>query len=675
MKFIPYRYLRLGLELSLVIAISSFICIWRIGESSFGEGDQTTHAKVTQEMVYSGRWWHPTHYGGNYFNKPPFKIWLSALVVKFFGESNFNYRILDGLVGVGTVVAIFLFGRYLFQSSLAGLLAALALLGCRSYIFGHGVREAVQDSMVVFLTTLALIISWHFVGSAEFVTPNQKRLQYRRATFLGLLIGLSILTKHAAGLVGPAIIGIYTLLSRKLRPMMRNYWGAILLASALILIIPGAYFVFHLVQSPSIYYMMRHEIYKRAVSGYHNRNAPFFYVEQIFSDRLTVPPEILLVGLCWAVFRVWQRRDQRYLFLLCWSVVPVVVLSFAKSRLTWYISASFPGMALLVGATLGSASIYLVQKWRSITFCDRRTQLVFGVTAIFFAVSVIRILAYNLNIVQTIIAPPVVNTAELISKRIIENENGNRVAGKVLTYEAPRITHHEAFYYEMAGLEKVTSREELIDRLSNGEARYVLTSVRNLADIVSVHPITGYFFSPPMYRRRQWLLILSYESSPRLPSQFKPANWLIDLGASSLDVAYGWKQPEVFHGIHVRASKGARSGIILDGDSALNQYGSRGTVRLGSTVVGSHGPIEVTVFLNEERVDEFRLAEQGFTLQEFLVPKGVWMRGKNLLSFRYQSATRAIESDESVIIYDWVLFALGSDLNVASPISVAEIKD
>lgn len=145
------------IDLAIIVLVAALMCVYRIGDYSFGGGDQTTHSLVVQNFVKGGDLLHPEYGGKPYYNKPPFKMWLAAAAVGLLGESNFSYRLVDGLCGVAISVLLFAFVRRAFRSRLAAYLAVLALLGCDLFFFGHGVRNAVQDSMMVCLVTAALV--------------------------------------------------------------------------------------------------------------------------------------------------------------------------------------------------------------------------------------------------------------------------------------------------------------------------------------------------------------------------------------------------------------------------------------------------------------------------------------------------------------------------------------
>jgi len=196
----------------LVVLLASFFCIYAIGEYSFGEGDQSTHTLVVQDMFHSGSYLNPTLPEKLYFNKPPLKMWLATLVVGLLGESNFSFRLLDGLLGIGVAILVFRLAVLLFSSEFIGLISVLNLMGTRLFLFGHGARVAVQDTALLLLFILILINLYHFLLShkaCDYKSANKQLL------LIGLWTGLAMMCKGAWSLYYRANFLAFTLFNRK----------------------------------------------------------------------------------------------------------------------------------------------------------------------------------------------------------------------------------------------------------------------------------------------------------------------------------------------------------------------------------------------------------------------------------------------------------------------------
>lgn len=141
----------------LILSIGTFVLTWNLENQSISPiSDEVIHIRVTQEMLQSGSWWLPTHGGLPYFNKPPFKFWLTLLSVRLFGESNLSYRLIEVLAGLGLLIVLFQFCFHFYRSRAIGLISCLLLLSSRKLIVGtHCLRSGTMDALLLFLTTLA----------------------------------------------------------------------------------------------------------------------------------------------------------------------------------------------------------------------------------------------------------------------------------------------------------------------------------------------------------------------------------------------------------------------------------------------------------------------------------------------------------------------------------------
>lgn len=676
----PLRFLGTAFDLLILLLVGGFMCLWGLNNNSFGNGDQTIHAKVVQEFLYYENWMYPTREGKLYLTKPPFKMWLSALALKVLGQSNASYRILDGLSGVGTILCTYWLGRLLFASRLIGLFGALGLMGCRIFYFGHGVRVAVQDSMLLLFTTLALILSWKLIQEIEKSKSSAAKL-YLLAISGGVLIGLAMLTKNIVGYLAFVIWIIYVLLSGRTLLVLKKAWKPVTLGLLTSIVIPLAYLIPQYLKWKSgiISLMFKHEIYKRATQGYHHKHVRFFYFEEIFDDLLTVPPTLLSAAMLWALWCIFRHRDQRYFFILVWAVVPVLVFSLARSRLEWYIMPSLPAMGLLIGAAVSTLLIYVAQRIPKWIFL-RRSERGFVVAGCIASIYALGLLSYYvLDIAYDIYSYPETNrtTTDKTISWLQEKIPGLPKPDIALEYEAPRLSHAEIFYWEMAGATWNITNDQLAEKLNTNAPLFILTSPNKVASIVALHPIAGYRYLQPYDERRRWLAMLSLRPE-FLPPTFEPAVKHLDLGHPDLAVAYGLKPREQFHGHFIRVGLGSGSGVLLEGDAILATFGSTFQLRAASTAKNNEHPLLVDVFLNNRKLTQLTFPTEGFVVNSWEAVPGDWKRGKNLLSFSYRfENNKEISSDQGLVLFDWLDITVGdSNHPMAIPLTnAAEDRD
>ena len=75
--------------------------------------DEPRYSQVAREMFERGDWITPTLGGANWFEKPALLYWLQIINYKVFGVSEFAARFGSAILGLLTVLSLWIFGRSL----------------------------------------------------------------------------------------------------------------------------------------------------------------------------------------------------------------------------------------------------------------------------------------------------------------------------------------------------------------------------------------------------------------------------------------------------------------------------------------------------------------------------------------------------------------------------------
>lgn len=135
-------------------------------------------------------------------DKHPVHIYITSIVVKIFGLSDFNTRSSSALVGTLSVLAIFFLSKEFLKSNLAGLLSALFLAVSPYHIhFSRGLWEN-NFALLFLISGLALF----YLG-----LRNKSHL----LPFSFLFFGLSFFSYHSAKVVVPIVVLLVCLINIK----------------------------------------------------------------------------------------------------------------------------------------------------------------------------------------------------------------------------------------------------------------------------------------------------------------------------------------------------------------------------------------------------------------------------------------------------------------------------
>ncbi|MCL5073236.1 MAG: glycosyltransferase family 39 protein, partial [Actinobacteria bacterium] len=148
-------------------------------------------------------------------DKHPVHIYLTALIVRIFGLSDFTTRLPGATIGILSVIVIFYLARTLFKSNLIGLLAALFLAVSPYHIhFSRGLWEV---NFAFFFFILGLLM---------FYLALQKRNYFIIISFL--CFGISILSYHSSKIVVPVVVLALSLVYFKdLKKLSLNFYTGI----------------------------------------------------------------------------------------------------------------------------------------------------------------------------------------------------------------------------------------------------------------------------------------------------------------------------------------------------------------------------------------------------------------------------------------------------------------
>ena len=668
-----------ALQLFSILLIAVTVCFWRLGEFPFRPSDESLHVKATQNMLHHGELWQPRVDGELYFRKPPFKMWLSLLPVAVLGESNFSYRLLDASAGLLTALITYRLGAILFSSWAVGFWAALALLGCRYYLLFHGVRNAVQDSMLVLLTTLAMLIGWRVTELLSAGPSLARRRLLRHSGVLGVLVGLAVLTKSVAGFLPLFVIGGYILISGQSKLAWRHGKLAAAIVCGLSLVIPALYYVPHALFTPGAWEIIfGEEVYGRFKEGMHNSRAHWFYLTGLFCYRSAVPPELLTGGGLLALLAVLKRRDRQSLYVLCWAFIPLLLYGNLRSRMPWYIAPAFPAMSLLAGFAIERCWTW----YRESRISGRYARSLLAATAaalgsglIFFHLSVVLLqiaappaepfsmqrnfhekpnLDFRNGLIQLIQGPASLRLrTDLLQESIRGWERSNGTKAKLIELSLPAFAQHESIYLDMLE-SRLTKSADLSAIGANGGADFVVAPLAEARAVAERMPVQAYAVLPPenrmsrfsWHRRHVPLVVLSASAVPSTKI-FRSSNLELALADAKADVLFGFGDPQRVRDQRYRLSMGPRSALVIEGDRVLREFGARITLSLTNRL-----PTELTLkaLLNDREIGTCSLRDRIPQQCSFTVDGAAWNLTKNVLTITYSSTTPIGVRDSAAIV-------------------------
>lgn len=304
--------------------------------------DEGRYTAVALRMLQTGDWLDPQiHHDTPHLTKPPLTYWVLAASLGTLGSTTFAARLPNALALAGTVLLLALAGRRLTPSR-PWLPASLYALSAFPRIAAGVVTT---DTLLVLWTTMAGVAfaCWRF--------DAQRPARWLRWMWVALALGF--MTKGPPALLPLLGILCFTAWQDGGRALLRLFLPSGLLLFVLLAL---PWFVAVAQAHPGLAErFLVHEVVDRVASTAHHRNPEASYL-------LLVYLPLLLTGAFPWLLDAWRGMgralgslrhpgradgDATERFLLCWLLLPTLVLFISRSRLPLYLLQVFPPLLLL----------------------------------------------------------------------------------------------------------------------------------------------------------------------------------------------------------------------------------------------------------------------------------------------------------------------------------------
>jgi 4-amino-4-deoxy-L-arabinose transferase-like glycosyltransferase len=312
--------------------------------------------QLSREMLATGRWLLPHSGERPWLERPPLPHWVTLAVGHVVGRLDrvWIVRIPPVLMGTLTLLMVGWTAARLFGREI-GVLSALLLATMYEFYFYAGQAEDEVFLAALVALCVALFVGTEFPARAAATVeeppgPPAARFLGNRPWTVWAFFGALGITSLAKGpLVGAtevgAAIGAFLLLSRARRRILRYVWlwGWLLFAVATLAWPVAAYRAY-----PSVW-----DNWKYDYAGPFGKEPFWYYAVTLLWTAAPWTPAAL-VGL-WVTWKDARRAATRpgagppspHLFLWCWAVAPLVVLSVPARKHHHYLVPALAGWGVL----------------------------------------------------------------------------------------------------------------------------------------------------------------------------------------------------------------------------------------------------------------------------------------------------------------------------------------
>lgn len=326
-----------------VILLAVFNALFLLDAQPVQDWDEARRGVGAYEMMQTGRYFVQTYRGKlDYFGfKPPLGYWFIVASFRLLGQTVFALRLPAALSAIGCVVALML-ALHFRGMRYAALISGAILATCTPFFCNHSARTGDFDAPLVFLICLAVL-------SIEL--PKNKRT---RAVLLGLCVAFSFLLKGLAVIYIVLILGIWLIVRHEL---LRRNWRSLVLA-VLTATVPVGLYAWQRSQVDGLEFfhrMVQVDAATRPFTTFEGHDTTFWRCFDKHIIKFHWYWFVLSGASIAAQWRTIQRETiKRYLLYLLWALVPIVCVAVSRTRLPWYLNPAYPGIAAIVGISVGA---------------------------------------------------------------------------------------------------------------------------------------------------------------------------------------------------------------------------------------------------------------------------------------------------------------------------------
>ena len=322
-----------------LFALITVVHLLGMGLIDIMDVDAAQYASMSREMLETGNYLQLFNRGGEYLDKPPFLFWVTSLSFKFFGISNFTYKLPSFLFVLVGVWSTFRLGKLLYDRR-TGLLASIILYSSQAYfLFVHDVRT---DTILANVVILAV---WQL-----YVFMETRSL---KAIIIGsIAVSIAMLEKGPIGVMVPVLaLGSQLVYTRNWKVIWRWEW-LLGIVVVLILLAPMCYGLYTQFGMHGLEFYFWTQSFGRITgqSVWEDNSTIFYFVHTFlwaFLPWMFIAFYGVLINLFSLVKDKLAPKKIKEVITTAGFVLTFVAMSLSHYKLPHYIFVAFPLVAII----------------------------------------------------------------------------------------------------------------------------------------------------------------------------------------------------------------------------------------------------------------------------------------------------------------------------------------
>jgi 4-amino-4-deoxy-L-arabinose transferase-like glycosyltransferase len=326
----------------ILFIILCFSLFYNINLPNIQNFDEARHGANAYEMMLQHNL-IVNYYNGlpDYWNlKPPLSFWTIMIGYKIFGFNTIGLRFFSGLSILIISIILFVFVKKRF-GNMASLITLAAFISCAPIILEHCGRTGDPDALYLLFFTLSMI----FLSR---ININIKNLY-----FSGLSFSFAFLTKSWHSFAILIIIGLFIIITRKLFKI-RLYQYILFIIFSFLPILVWAALRYQFDGLRFFKSMIQYDLLNRSSTSIEGHTGDKWYYSNFIIQQYTYWFILLcssFIGLITILKKdSFKKHYEQITLFMLWIIVPFLIFTLAKTKLSWYIYSIFPALSICLGS-------------------------------------------------------------------------------------------------------------------------------------------------------------------------------------------------------------------------------------------------------------------------------------------------------------------------------------
>lgn len=271
-----------------------------------------------------------------WLHKQPLPLWSISTSLYFFGTKEFFVRFPSLILSTLSLLLTFSIARHLFNEKV-GLLAVF-FQAINGFVIEITAGRVATDHIDVFFMFFIELAIW-------FVIKHQQSIQIRYLYFIGIALGLAVLSKW---LVAMIVIPLFWIINLdKLNFLDKIKYSLYIFLTSVVVWSPWQIYtayMFPLETHTEQINIMKHytEILDKQSGG------AMYYFNKIRTNY----HDLIYIPLIWFLYRAIKYKSNHNFFLLAWILIPILFFSISETKMQGYILFISPALFIVISAFL-----------------------------------------------------------------------------------------------------------------------------------------------------------------------------------------------------------------------------------------------------------------------------------------------------------------------------------